>query len=641
MAQRFCPLLIGLWIGGDHTPNSFKNACEAIASLTPQHSSCSKGSCSLAEENQNPKDNAQKSKRELWTAGEAPIPRSPLVFPQCPWCAADLCIADVRGNEETLRTSFICPDERCFFSAPPESFETSFANRVGLPVLSVDDEILRSCPTIIVGTADKFATLWYRPGSRALFGHVTAFCDRHGYLTPLDGRHKHHGSGLAHPIERLNPIDLFVQDELHLINEALGSAYGLLECAVDALSDVNGLVPKKIGASATIRRATQQARALFDRDTSIFPIAPIDPGESFFAEERQPSAAAPGRLYVGIYAPSQSRLYALDQVIASAMDAAIRVQEVGHESVADPYLTLVLYFNTLRDLGQVQGLLVDDVPKHLGMIADFRGGKARLLHNVKEELTSKTPQEELRETERKLRATFEDEERNGRYGCDAVCATSMLSVGIDIGRLGAMLVDGQPKSSAEYIQATSRVGREKPGIVFTVYNAARPRDLSHYEHFFGYHSALYKYVESPSVTPSSFGTIDKYLANLFIAIFRLDFGFNKDDLPSPFDSQDPRVRRTFDKIAARVLKIGSSREEEYASAALEELVCRWRDAAIRKGLEYVYPSRTFSKKQNEERKKGQYVARISDPLEKAPNVLFAVPMSLRTVEPELLMVLES
>src|SRR5207245_5365527 len=112
--------------------------------------------------------------------------------------------------------------------------------------------------------------------------------------------------------------------------------------------------------------------------------------------------------------------------------------------------------------------------------------------------------------------------RAGRDPIDVVLATSMLQVGVDVARFGLMVVTGQPKNTAEYIQASSRVGREtaRPGLVVTLYNWSRPRDLAHFEDFAHYHATFYRQVEALSVTPYARRALDRGTAALVVAAVR-------------------------------------------------------------------------------------------------------------------------
>ncbi len=174
---------------------------------------------------------------------------------------------------------------------------------------------------------------------------------------------------------------------------------------------------------------------------------------------------------------------------------------------ADPYMTLLGYFNSLRELGGARRLIEDEVRNRLAGYANRkRIGETEGLFENRQidyepvELTSRVSTAQVSEAKRRLALPFSEKEH-----VDVAIATNMISVGLDITRLGLMVVFGQPKTSAEYIQATSRVGRdhERPGLVVTILNIHKPRDRSHYERFAAYHESFYRSVEATSVTPFS------------------------------------------------------------------------------------------------------------------------------------------
>src|SRR6185503_16892907 len=186
---------------------------------------------------------------------------------------------------------------------------------------------------------------------------------------------------------------------------------------------------------------------------------------------------------------------------------------------ADPYGTLVGYFNSLRALGGAKRLVEDDVNLvRLRYLAQQRGLPRRYISDP-EELTSRLDSWRIPALLEKLDNSFPRGKTD--WPVDVLLATNMISVGVDIDRLGLMAVAGQPKATAEYIQATSRVGRKHPGLVVTMYNWMGARDLSHYERFQSYHAALYRYVEAISVTPFSSRALDRGLRGVFAAMNRL------------------------------------------------------------------------------------------------------------------------
>jgi hypothetical protein len=117
-----------------------------------------------------------------------------------------------------------------------------------------------------------------------------------------------------------------------------------------------------------------------------------------------------------------------------------------------------------------------------------------------------------------------------------------------------MAVAGQPKTTSEYIQVTSRVGRSRsgPGLVLTLFNWARPRDLSHYETFEHYHETFYKHVEALSVTPFSARALDRGLSGVLVALMRLrDQRLNANAKAGELSDTDPEMAGVIDQIVAR------------------------------------------------------------------------------------------
>ena len=405
-----------------------------------------------------------------------------------------------------------------------------------LPVLTVDEDIYEAAPSLLIGTVDKFAQIVRNPRSGRLFGVGNDFA----------------------------PPDLIIQDELHLIGGPLGSLTGLYETAVDRLCETEGGPVKIIGSTATIRRAADQIKSLFDRRSTQFPPPGLSWRNNFFAHLDESDQ---GRLYVGVSTAGRSEKFALQALSASLMQsgAALAQDERG----IDPYYTLVAYFNSLKVLGGALVLMEDDVRATIAALADRRSEDEREI-DTPEELTSRKPSSEIPRILEDLGAAI------GEPGCvDVLLATNMLSVGVDIPRLGLMLVNGQPKFMSEYIQATSRVGRNTPGLVVTLYNSNKIRDRAHFEAFCGWHAALYRSVEPSSVTPFASRARDKALhAPLMALVIHLVEARTE----RISESRRPEVERLVETIVSRVSRIDPD-EETAARSELLRFVDQWFDAA--------------------------------------------------------------
>ncbi|MET7645734.1 helicase-related protein [Streptomyces sp. NPDC005426] len=394
--------------------------------------------------------------------------KNPVQLHACPWCGTRLDAYQYEVDEESKRMYVRCPDTWCDF-------------RDGLPVHLVDEAVYDARPTLVIATVDKFAAMPWREQTAALFNR-----DR------TDGT---------------PPPELIVQDELHLISGPLGTLTGLYETAVDLLAES----PKVIASTATIRRASDQGRALFNRTVAQFPPAGIDARDSWFAVET-PKERKASRQYVGLLTPSTSQSTLLIRTYANLLHQASRADT--EEDVRDAYWTLVGYFNSLRLLAAAQLQVHDDVDAYLSHLASRDGCPKRDdLHQI--ELTSRATSSEVPRRLKQMEKRLPHPD-----AVDVLLATNMISVGVDVDRLGLMAVMGQPQTTAEYIQATSRVGRRHPGLVAVMLNSSRSRDRSHYESFQHFHSALYREVESTSVTPFSSRARDRGLHAVIVALAR-------------------------------------------------------------------------------------------------------------------------
>ena len=481
------PIEIGLWVGSAASPNR------------------------LGKTGDGRKDTAVARVRRFRRDGrEAPAP-----IKACPWCATPFS-----------RDSFACiPTERA-----PRNMEIRCANPAcaftgtrSLPILTVDEVIYRRLPAFVIATVDKFAGLPWLAEAGAFFGHVDRE-DQWGFYGAADPR------GMGTPLygdATLAPPELIVQDELHLISGPLGTVAALYEVALDRLAtrtwEGKQVRPKVVASTATVRRASAQIEALFDRHrTEVFPPPGPNRRHSFFAIT-VPSSQKPARLYVGLAAPGKGPKLIFLRALTTLLAAAEMEAQAGGD--ADPYLTALCYFNALRELGGARRIVEDEVRSKLATYGTERRRISpldqpfanRRLRDVLE-LTSRESTDKVAAAKEALAKPCADPAQ----GVDVALATNMISVGLDIGRLGLMVVQGQPKAAAEYIQATSRVGRlaDKPGFVLVLLNAHKPRDRLHYEGFRHFHECFYRAVEATSVTPWAARAMDRALAPVVVAAAR-------------------------------------------------------------------------------------------------------------------------
>jgi hypothetical protein len=592
------PFRVGLWVGQRATQNSTDDADAWV----------------------------KQKKGAAFAGGQS---GSPAQLTSCPWCGAEIDpTKHIKVDMTVRRTYLFCGDK---YGACP--FTEKQAPEDGLPVLVVDEEIYRHPPALLIGTVDKFAQMPWRGPVTSLFGRVGRRCPRHGYrFADLDWDADSHPAKDGHPAVKtgdclpLRPPDLIIQDELHLIAGPLGSMVGLYETAVDRLAtwkvDDQEVRPKVIASTATVRRAGFQAYQLFWRDLKVFPPPGLDAKDSFWARQRESDDETPGRRYVGICAQGRQFKSVLIRVFVAQMAAAQTLYE-KYGKVVDPYMTVVGYFNSLKDLGGMRRHIEDDVTSRLGRM-DLHG-LARRQRPFIEELTSRRSSSEIPKILDHVGVSF-DPALEKNYPIDVLLATNMISVGIDVPRLGAMIVAGQPKATAEYIQATSRVGREtdRPGLIFTVYGWARPRDLSHYERFEHYHATFYRQVEALSVRPFADRARDRALTGMLVSLLRQsDTEWNPETAAGEVDVHASITDEVAAYVKARCADLASdSKAATEIEQEIERVLSRWEQEQRVPGRKLAYRSR----------KDG-----VTQGLLRSPEVgewqTFTTPTSLRNVEP--------
>ncbi|MCB9520219.1 MAG: helicase, partial [Myxococcales bacterium] len=563
----------------------------------------------------------------------------PCPLPACPWCGSAFNAQSFRLLPSTSapeRLVLSCSNHRCDFS------DARHAD--GLPVVYVDEQIYRELPSFLIGTVDKFALLPYRAQAGMLFGRVTARSGGRFFGTATEAVR----DGAVSLPDRLQPPELIVQDELHLISGPLGTMVGLYETAVDHLCQVvtpDGRTrrPKLLASTATVRRADRHVRALFARDRlRVFPPPGIDENETWFSVVDR---AVPGRLYAGVAAAGRPTKNILLRTYSALLAGAQKQWLPGVEDQpADSYMTLVGYFNSLRELGGMRRLVEDEarvrcasasrrVPEaHTGAHPWFAD---RDLATEPAELTSRESTARIAATKARLEKSFALKEH-----VDVVLASNMISVGVDIDRLGLMVVAGQPKTTSEYIQASSRVGRrdDRPGLVVTCYNLHRPRDRSHYEGFVAFHRSFYRFVEPTSLTPFSAPALQRGFAGALIAMIRHG---EAELMPAGAVHRIPAARA---RIAARALTAVANRAAAAGDAKGADLL---RKAVVARGenlldrLEVLLreaveggATRTYTVLDRDGRGRPIMSTGIDETDDRSPDErAFTAPMSMRDVEP--------
>lgn len=486
-----------------------------------------------------------------------------LVLDHCPWCGQDF-EADRNYDSTTKHFHFLCRNPDCGFGASPDGV---------LPCNIVDEALYAEPPTMLVATVDKFARLAWEERANAFLG------------------------GTQH-----RPPELIIQDELHLIASALGSVAGLYEAAIDTVLQLRGVYPKYIASTATIRMADQQVKRLYGREVAVFPPPGLNCDDSYFART-VPLEQRPGRIYVGYLAPMLNR----QQCLAPLSAALLLAPQVLFESdqhvreLLDAWWTQVVYHGSLKGVGNSHTAFASDVRDFIRLLSGTTDAQSRENETAEKQkrsmpsiaqLTSLQTAAQNADIFARLSKTREED------GClDAVLATNMISVGLDVARLALMIINGQPLTTAEYIQASSRVGRsEAPGVVFANYYREQARSLSHYESFRPYHEAFYRFVEPTSVTPYTYQARLRALPAALVIVMRHGgFGLLNNGAAANFDPDNSRVAKAVEQLKRRCVLSAPDQGDE-VSEHIDALIADWqieveRCRIARRQLEYQVPEK--------------------------------------------------
>ncbi len=538
-------ITIGLWVGGSSTPN--KNS-QAIIQLN------------ILEKNVNAEYN--------------------FVVMKCPCCGAQIGKIDGANKKDREKIKGIKRRDgkngEVYFQCDNPNCE--YMNE-SLPLQVVDDLIYKNPPTLLLGTVDKFAMIPWKKETGNLFGFREGDTDW----------------------TRISPPELIIQDELHLIAGPLGTMVGLYETMIQTLCndynktkppfisavESNIFSPKIIASSATISRSYEQAKGLYGIENknqlNIFPAQGLEFGDTWFSIEKsldivdiKGKSKFPGRKYIGILASGYPS--AQTSIVRAYSSVLQKVKELDNHEEIDYYWSLLGYFNSIRELGGASSLVYGDIRERLGQIQnrELIGKNDRRYINRIQGLTSRVSSSKIPETLKKLEVQFN---KNKNKALDICLATNMVATGVDISRLGLMFIHGQPKTTAEYIQASSRVGRELPdgpGLIFTIYSPAKPRDKSQYEQFQGYHSRIYSNVEPTSVTPFSINARERGLHAVQIGLIR-HYSQNKLRVSPRIDNTDfESIVKIVNEIIINRCKIIDSEEVENTRKLLDKKIRFWR-----------------------------------------------------------------
>lgn len=512
-------ITIGFWVGDPVIPNKIEDAIKKL---------------DIAEKRLN--------------SGQNTI--NPFQLSNCQWCntkiigklTSDTQISHIghRKNRHGKLTSY-CLNEKCIFSRQNGE----------LPIVLVDDDIYENPPTVLFGTVDKFAQLAWKEEATSLFNS-----------------------------QNNRKPELIIQDELHLLNGPLGSLVGLFENVIISLCTEGNTKPKIISSTATVKNVDEQVKGLYSRSVQIFPQNVTNADDTFFSKTLEESK----RRYVGILPTGKTQTTTSLRLNAALLFARLEVwRDSPNQLDADQFWTIMSYFKSLKQIGRFSNKITSELmPEiiHLQVRNLMDNGNNSFNYSNLPfktlELTSRIPSEKIKKNLDKLDIPFDGQLIYNQQAYDIVLATNMISVGLDVGRLGIMLMNGMPPNTAEYIQASSRVARKNEGIVFSLLDPNNSRDLSYFEDFVPFHKTFYKQVEPISVTPFAENALEKVLFTTMVTYFRHKLGYPSNNTASALNigNNKKNLLNAFNELFVNH-QFADKEDRELISDLISELCDLW------------------------------------------------------------------
>jgi len=377
-----------------------------------------------------------------------------------------------------------------------------------LPIFTTDEDVYTQLPTVMIGTLDKLATVGFRSAFRTLIGKSDGHCELHGYgifgrcLKSYYGECSHAQWRARRPPDPpYGGISILFQDELHLIHEQLGCFDAHYESLLISLcTEAAGKAPLVIAASATIEGADHQLEHLYEAEELRFPGEGPSLRETFYARETPDLQ----RLYVGIRPSNLAHLdttmsltsLLFDEMselrnkrteVAGYYPSLTPLSQKEYDDLLDRHTLTVAYVNSKREGQNIYRSVDEQVRDDLKRL-----GRDEIYGITS--LTGDSTMDDVKAALRRMKARRSD--LPDKEKLDFAVATSMISHGVDVDRLNTMIFFSYPRTTAEYIQASSRAGRTYPGIVFVILKSTTYRDRSFYRNFREVHAALDKMVET-------------------------------------------------------------------------------------------------------------------------------------------------